>query len=206
MKNPPRRRLRPLATLAIVAVIAVIATLGIAAYSTAQQTVDTAVGAPDRDVTIPDPPADQPFSADSGYLPFGGTVSPFDEQLPIIANLDPALRAALQDAATAASDDGVEMVVTSGWRSAEYQQALLDDAVKKYGSLVEARKWVSTPELSAHVTGDAVDVGYTDADSWLSQHGDDYGLCQIYANEMWHFELATRPGGFCPAQRQDAAG
>jgi D-alanyl-D-alanine carboxypeptidase len=65
---------------------------------------------------------------------------------------------------------------------------------------------VNTPELSAHVTGDAVDIGPTDADSWLSQHGADYGLCQIYANEMWHFELATEPGGTCPAQLPDSAG
>ena len=27
----------------------------------------------------------------------------------------------------------------------------------------------------------------TDADDWLIQHGSDYGLCQTYANEMWHF-------------------
>ena len=65
---------------------------------------------------------------------------------------------------------------------------------------------MSTPELSRHVTGDAVDIGYTDADSWLSQHGARYGLCQIYANEMWHFELATDPGGVCPEQKLDAAG
>jgi D-alanyl-D-alanine carboxypeptidase len=56
------------------------------------------------------------------------------------------------------------------------------------------------------VTGDAVDIGPTDADSWLQQHGDRYGLCQTYANEMWHFELATEPGGTCPPGKEDAAG
>nr|RZI36672.1 hypothetical protein BJQ95_00888 [Cryobacterium sp. SO1] len=49
-------------------------------------------------------------------------------------------------------------------------------------------------------------IGRTDADSWLSQHGADYGLCQIYANEMWHFEFATEPGGDCPEQLPNAAG
>ena len=78
--------------------------------------------------------------------------------------------------------------------------------MQEYGSLEEARKWVSTPELSAHVTGDAIDIGYTDADSWLMQHGADYGLCQIYSNEIWHFELATTPGGDCPPQLADASG
>jgi D-alanyl-D-alanine carboxypeptidase len=24
---------------------------------------------------------------------------------------------------------------------------------------------------------------------WLSEHGAAYGLCQIYRNEPWHFEL-----------------
>ena len=40
---------------------------------------------------------------------------------------------------------------------------------------------------------------------WLSEHGAGYGLCQTYANETWHFELATTPGGECPAMRRDAS-
>jgi hypothetical protein len=56
------------------------------------------------------------------------------------------------------------------------------------------------------VTGDAVDLGPTQADDWVIRHGADYGLCQTYANELWHFELATEPGGSCPAPRPDAAG
>jgi len=141
-------------------------------------------------------------TAANGY--FSEPISPFDDDAPAIARLDPDLRAAVQQAATDADADGVELVINSGWRSASYQQSLLDDAIVTYGSLEEARKWVSTPELSPHVTGHAVDVGYTDADSWLSQHGNNYGLCQIYANEMWHFELATEPGGTCPEQLTDA--
>jgi D-alanyl-D-alanine carboxypeptidase len=118
-------------------------------------------------------------SADDGYVALGRPVSIFDEHLPTIAKLDPDLRDAVQDATTAAAADGVEMSVTSGWRSAAYQQVLLDDATRRYGTLREARRWVNTPELSTHVTGDAVDIGPTDADDWLSRHGADYGLCQI---------------------------
>ena len=73
----------------------------------------------------------------------------------------------------------------------------------EYGSLEEALKFVATPDKSAHVTGDAVDIGPADADSWLMQYGDDYGLCQIFANEIWHFELATTPGGDCPQPLPD---
>ena len=150
--------------------------------------------------------AGDPRTPENGYLEFGETLSPFDEHLPAISRLDPDLLAAVQAATTAATADGFVMVITSGWRSAELQQALLDAAVTKYGSLDEARKWVNTPERSTHVTGNAVDIGYTDANSWLSQHGARYGLCQTYANEMWHFELATEPGGVCPPQLPDAVG
>ena len=154
--------------------------------------------------TAPPPAVAVEVTVDDGLIEVGESVSAFDEHLPAIANLDPELRAAVQAAATAAEADGVTFVVTSGWRTAAYQQKLLDDATYKYGSLEEARKHVNTPERSTHITGDAVDIGFTDANSWLSQHGARYGLCQIYANEMWHFELATEPGGVCPEQKPDA--
>ena len=32
-----------------------------------------------------------------------------------------------------------------------------------------------------------------------------YGLCQIFANERWHFELATEPGGACPPMYPDSS-
>jgi D-alanyl-D-alanine carboxypeptidase len=48
---------------------------------------------------------------------------------------------------------------------------------------------VATPNTSAHVSGDAVDTGPFNPTAWLSDHGATYGLCQIYGNEPWHFEL-----------------
>ena len=137
-----------------------------------------------------------------GALPDGATV--FDDQFPAVANLDPALLGALRQAATDAAGDGVEFVVDSGWRSPEYQQRLLQEAVAEYGSEEEAARWVATPETSAHVSGDAVDVGPFEATAWLSQHGAEYGLCQIYGNEAWHYEL--RPEAIehgCPAMYAD---
>ena len=47
---------------------------------------------------------------------------------------------------------------------------------------------VATPNTSAHVSGEAVDIGRSDAAAWLSEHGAKYGLCQIYSNESWHYE------------------
>jgi zinc D-Ala-D-Ala carboxypeptidase len=122
-----------------------------------------------------------------GAVPDGATV--FDDEIPAVANLDPALLGALRQAATDAADDGVVLFVDSGWRSPEYQSQLLREAVSEYGSEEEAARWVATPNTSAHVSGDAVDIGPFDATAWLSGHGAEYGLCQIYSNEPWHYEL-----------------
>lgn len=151
----------------------------------------------------PSPSSVAPIGIEDGFIDTGDSISPFADDLPAIAGLDPALRAAMQEAATAAIADGFDFVVTSGWRSERYQQSLFDQAVRDYGSAEEALRWVAPADVSSHVTGHAVDIGFTDANSWLSQHGTDYGLCQTYADEMWHFELATTPGGECPPQLTD---
>jgi D-alanyl-D-alanine carboxypeptidase len=122
-----------------------------------------------------------------GAVPEGTTV--FDDEVRGVANLDSALLDALRRAATDAERDGVEFLVDSGWRSRGYQEQLLQEAVSKHGSEAEAARWVATPDTSPHVSGDAVDIGPSDATAWLSEHGADYGLCQIYANEPWHYEL-----------------
>ena len=137
-----------------------------------------------------------------GVVPEGTTV--FDDELPAIANLDPDLLAALRRAATDAAAQGVEFVVDSGWRSRKYQEQLLRQAITKYGSEEEAARWVATPDTSPHVAGDAVDIGPADAASWLSRNGASYGLCQIYRNEPWHFELRpTAAVGGCPSMYAD---
>jgi zinc D-Ala-D-Ala carboxypeptidase len=122
-----------------------------------------------------------------GVVPDGVTV--FDDEFPAVANLDRDLLDALRQAATDAGDNGVAFVVNSGWRSPEYQEQLLREAVSEYGSEEEAARWVATADTSLHVSGDAVDIGPSDATAWLSEQGDDYGLCQIYSNEPWHYEL-----------------
>jgi LAS superfamily LD-carboxypeptidase LdcB len=116
-------------------------------------------------------------------------VTVFADNVPAVANLDPVMLGALRQAATDAADDGIAFVVTSGWRSPAYQEQLRREAVTQYGSETEAARWVATPTTSAHVSGDAVDIGSSDAAVWLSKHGARYGLCQIYRNEPWHFEL-----------------
>lgn len=156
----------------------------------------------DHAVPLDPPPADP----GDGSLPNGATLTPFDIQDPAIGRLDPALLRAIQGAATAAAADGITMTITSGWRSPEFQQQLLDNAVRTYGSLAAARQYVQTPAMSKHVTGEAVDVGGAGADEWLISNGSRFGLCRIYANELWHFELAADPAGHCPPLLPNAAG
>jgi hypothetical protein len=137
-----------------------------------------------------------------GALPDGVTV--FDDRYPAVANLDPDLLRALREAATDAADDGIDVYVNSGWRSPEYQNQLLREAVSEYGSEAEAARWVATADTSPHVSGEAVDIGHAGATAWLSEHGAEYGLCQIYRNEPWHYEL--RPEAIdhhCPPMYAD---
>ncbi|GAA1601536.1 hypothetical protein GCM10009804_67640 [Kribbella hippodromi] len=142
------------------------------------------------------------LGAADGAMPAGVTV--FDDHVPGVINLDTDLLLALRKAATAAADDGVQFFVNSGWRSPAYQEQLLREAISKYGSKQEAARWVATPTTSPHVAGRAVDIGRSDATAWLAKHGAKYGLCQIYANEPWHYEL--RPDAIvngCPPMYAD---
>lgn len=147
--------------------------------------------------------ASGPVTEADGLIRHEGDVTVFDD-VPAVANLDSDLLAAVRAAATAAEEDGVRMHVNSGWRSAAYQEQLRRDAVAQYGSEEEAARWVATPENSEHVSGDAIDLGPVAAQDWLSRNGARFGLCQIYANERWHFEL--RPAAVangCPLMYDD---
>jgi len=196
------RRTRP-AVLAALAVV--VAASGLAACqaspfpsssSSSSLAPAAAPGRPD------DRGGDARSDGDDGTVPHGTTV--FDDGLPAVANLDPALRAALQAAATDAAEDGVTFFVNSGWRSAGYQDRLLREAVAQYGSAAAAARWVATATTSPHVSGDAVDLARTGATEWLAGRGAAYGLCQVYRNEPWHYEL--RPDAVddgCPAMYAD---
>lgn len=139
-----------------------------------------------------------------GYIPVGESV-PLSSDAPAVANLDTGLLTAMREAAVEARRDGIELRVTSGWRSEEYQRDLFERAIETYGNADEASRFVKPPEESTHVEGTAIDIGPTDADYWLIQHGVEYGLCQVYANEIWHFELSAEPGGVCPEMTMDAS-
>jgi zinc D-Ala-D-Ala carboxypeptidase len=118
--------------------------------------------------------------------------------------LDPGLVTAFERAQTEAADAGHQLTITSGFRTAEEQAALLDAEVAKRGSLAEAERWVFPPDKSMHVQGLAIDVGDGSAADWLEDEGARFGLCRTLSWEWWHFEWrerweATRT---CPAPAQ----
>ncbi|KUI04352.1 M15 family metallopeptidase [Mycobacterium sp. IS-3022] len=139
-----------------------------------------------------------------GWLPEDTTLSPFDTDDPIVGWLDPELLEAVQEAARRARAEGIDIRVNSGWRSKGFQERLFADGVERYGSINAAREFVASPEKSKHVTGEAVDIAPVEADKWLIANGREFGLCQIYANEIWHFELAAVDGR-CPPLKPNAA-
>ncbi|MFI2486368.1 M15 family metallopeptidase [Promicromonospora kroppenstedtii] len=200
--RPARRRSgRPVAFLLVAAAVVLVAVFGV--YPLLDRTDQPVVQAVDRALDAARS-SDAATGVAGGDIPDGAAT--LDDDLPAITGLDAALTDAVRAAADDAAADGIDFWVTSGWRSPAYQQRLLDDAVRTYGSLDAARERVSTPELSEHVHGKAIDIGPTEGAYWLIQHGPEYGLCQVYSNEIWHFELLTQPGGTCPALLENAGG
>jgi len=126
---------------------------------------------------------------------------------PELAEVEPGLRHAMEQAMRDAAREGVRIRVISGGRSLAEQRQLYEEAVAKHGAS-NASRWAvspdSTDQLSAHVRGLAVDVSPPEGTKWLRENGAKYGLCQVYANEPWHFELTAR-NGVCPPLRPDAS-
>ena len=123
------------------------------------------------------------------------------------AELHPLLVTRFSVAQSFARADGVELSLTSGFRSLTRQQILFEAAVRKYGSESEAAKWVLPPKFSKHPRGLAIDVNYPDGRTealWLERNGSRFGLCRVYANEWWHFEGVIAPGQACPEPAPNA--
>ena len=210
-----RIRIRRIRVAGLLVVIAAIAALGYQVAASSSSTAASPIhvlrsASPSRNSSMPISSGTMSSRSErrgargeaDGAVPDGVTV--FDDEVPAVANLDPDLLGALRQAATDAADDGVEFYLTSGWRSPEYQDQLLREAISEYGSEEEAARWVATAETSPHVSGDAIDVGHSNATAWLSERGAEYGLCQIYGNERWHYEL--RPEAIdqgCPPMYAD---
>src|SRR5436305_287761 len=147
-----RGRSRGLAGLVATCVLATVVSVAYAAHGVALRQADGGSRA-------------EPLPTATGVAPVGdGNVS----------RLQPAVRHAFAVARRDAALQGVDLHITSGWRSHEEQAALFAAAIRKYGSAAAASHWVLPAGESAHERGAAIDVGPADAAAWLDTHGVHY--------------------------------
>lgn len=100
-----------------------------------------------------------------------------------------------------------EIKLLSGFRSEDRQRQLFDAAVKKYGSVAAARKWVAPPGKSQHNHGSAYDLRYgsDEAKKWVHANAEKFGLQFPMAHEPWHIEpmgARAKDGKRSPATSQ----
>jgi len=118
-----------------------------------------------------------------------------------VLDLDIHVKNRFLAAQSKAREEGIDLVITSGFRTAERQEYLYKRAIAKYGSAEEASKWVLPPDKSHHPDGIALDINYPgdpEDTKWLELNGYKFGLCRVYKNEWWHFEPLVAPGETCP--------
>jgi D-alanyl-D-alanine carboxypeptidase len=112
--------------------------------------------------------------------------------------------------AEAARADGVELVLSSAFRSYEYQKGLYERYVEQHGK-EEADRFSARPGTSQHQLGLTLDFGSitkeiieTDQGKWLAGNAWKYGFSLSYPEgreeltgymyEPWHFRYISRTG------------
>ena len=141
----------------------------------------------------------EPGDATSVAWPSTSSTTPDAPSVP--TGIDQGLVDAFARAQAEASDAGHQLTITSGFRTADEQAALLEAEVAERGSREEALWWVFPPDRSMHVQGLAIDVADGPAADWLVEQGARFGLCRTLDWEWWHFEWRERweAAGACPA-------
>jgi hypothetical protein len=94
--------------------------------------------------------------------------------------------------AAAARRAGIELSITSGYRS-DAEQARLFAAHPD-------PKWVAPPGKSLHRLGTELDLGPPGAYAWLAANAPRFEFVKRYSWEPWHFGLGAHPGVAFPAQ------
>lgn len=118
--------------------------------------------------------------------------------------------AALLDDAPPGIREGLQ--IGSGYRSEARQAELWAEALRKYGSPEEARKWVAPPGRSQHNAGNAVDIWYNgvrldkapaEVRDWVHANAAAYGLRFPMSWESWHIEPTNARGGSTAVPARD---
>jgi hypothetical protein len=86
----------------------------------------------------------------------------------------------------AARDDGIALIVTSGFRSDAEQAALF--------AAHPDPKWVAPPGQSLHRLGTELDLGPAAAYGWLAANAPRFGFVLRYSWEPWHWGYSRNAG------------
>lgn len=117
--------------------------------------------------------------------------------------VDARITDAVDELITAASNDGISLIICYGYRTLEQSRQLFEKQVNKQRSLglsqeeaiAEARRWVAPPGTSEHHTGLALDIvtpshqvlnhafANTDAAVWLAENSWEYGFVIRYPED-----------------------
>ncbi len=97
----------------------------------------------------------------------------------------PDVARAFDRMAAAARRDGVDLVVSSGFRS-DAEQAILF-------ARHPDPKWVAPPGESLHRNATELDLGPPGAYAWLAAHAGRFHFVQRYAWEPWHYGYTLNP-------------
>ncbi len=91
-----------------------------------------------------------------------------------------------------ALESGIQLHVSSAYRSSEYQRKIHESYIKRFG-YTEAIRFSTPPGYSQHQLGTSVDFGSvtnkfaeTPAGNWLMQNAGDYGWSLSYPKETTH--------------------
>jgi len=98
----------------------------------------------------------------------------------------PDVALAFDRMANAARDDGVELLITSAFRSDAEQSALF--------AAHPDPKWVAPPGRSLHRLGTELDLGPPTAYGWLAAHAERFHFTQRYSWEPWHYGYTLNAG------------
>lgn len=110
---------------------------------------------------------------------------------------------------TAADDIGIQLLIVSGFRSVEYQAALIRNKIGAGQVIADILQVNAAPGHSEHHTGRAVDIAtpgsrplteefeFTDAYRWLESRAVEFGFSMTYprdnpwgiAFEPWHWSI-----------------
>ncbi len=114
-----------------------------------------------------------------------------------------------RDMVAAAADDGVVLLIVSGFRSVDYQAGLIRNKLANGRTIAEILSVNAAPGYSEHHTGAAVDIAtpgsrplteefeQTQAFAWLEAHAGRFGYSLTYRRgdphgfiyEPWHWSI-----------------